>query len=448
VGSVRLSWPAVRRTPVVLLVVLQVAAIVVVGVATVARFHIFAGTDEQAHVAYVEEIATHGQLPWLGRSVMPAQLLAMDRAPSQDVRDPRLLGFGGLSWEAFQPPLYYALAVPAFVAVSSFRGKVFAVRAFDLLLLLAGVALLAFLARAVLGERWQVAFGLALSVLLWPGVVARAITVSNEALEIPIVLLYLLAVWYATDRERGWVLVCAGGLLGLCVLTQLTLICLAPLLVMPLTVFLRARQDRQAVAIAALTIVVPLVLVAPWLISNEARYGALTASSLAQHEQRTLYRPTGTGLGLLASVLWRLPRAALPEEWWSQYGKTALGFILRALPAVLVLAAAVPVVRRPRLLLSRAGTVLVAPFVLGLATLVAIVLLADWPSSFLPRFLNPMLAPFALFAAWASLSTNTPERRLFAVATAITITAAFVWIYMAGAYYFTNVGASLGIHAA
>jgi hypothetical protein len=430
------------------LVALQIAAIVVVGVATVARFHIFAGTDEQAHVAYVQEIAEHGQLPWLGRSVMPPQLLVMDHAPPGSVHDPHRLGFGGLSWEAFQPPLYYVLAVPAFAAVSNFRGKVFAVRTFDLLLLLAGVALLALLARAVVGERWVVAFGLALSVLLWPGVVARAITVSNEALEIPIVLLYILAVWHATERQRGWLLVCAGGLLGLCVLTQLTLICLAPLLAMPLTVFLRARRDRRAVAIAALTIVLPLALLAPWLISNEARYGALTASSLAQQEQRALYRPTGTGLGLLASVLWRLPRAALPEEWWSQYGKTALGVILSALPALLVVVAALPVVRRPRLLLSRTAALLGAPFVLGLATLAGIVLLADWPSSFLPRFLNPMLGPLALFAAWAWLSTDIPERRVLAVAATISITAAFVWVYMAGAYYFTNVGASLGIHAA
>lgn len=77
-----------------------------------------------------------------------------------------------------------------------------------------------------------------------------------------------------------------------------------------------------------------------------------------------------------------------------------------------------------------------------------IVLVADWPSSFLPRFLNPMLAPLALFAAWAWLSTDTPERRVLATATAISIIAAFAWVYLSGAYYFTNVGASLGIHAA
>lgn len=324
----------------------------------------------------------------------------------------------------------------------------FALRTFDLLLLLAGVALLALLAQAVAGSRWLVPYSLALSVLLWPGVVVRAITVSNESLEIPIVLLFLLAAWYATERRRGWMLVCAGGLLGLCVLTQLTLICLAPLLVIPLVIFLRARHDRRAAAIAALTIALPLVLLAPWLISDEARYGALTATSLAEHEQRMLYRPTGSGLGLLVSVLWRLPRAALPEEWWPEYRKTTLGILLRALPALIVLVVALPVIRRSRLLLSRAAGLLAGPFALGLATLVGIVLVADWPSSFLPRFLNPVLSPLALFGAWACLSTDVPERRVITAAAAISSIGALVWVYMAGAYYFTSVGASLGIHAA
>lgn len=126
------------RRSVLGLVVLQVAAIVVVGVATVARFHIFAGIDEEAHIAYVQEIAEHGRLPWLGRSAMPQQLLVMDHAPPRSVGDPRRLGFAGLSWEAFQPPLYYLVAVPAFLAAGSFRAKVFWLLTFDLLLLLAG----------------------------------------------------------------------------------------------------------------------------------------------------------------------------------------------------------------------------------------------------------------------------------------------------------------------
>lgn len=423
-----------------MIVALQVAAILVVGIATVARFHIFAAVDEQAHIAYVEEIADQGALPWLGRTLMPAQLQAVDHSPAQ--------GFGRLSWEAFQPPLYYLLATPAFAAGGGVRGKVIALRAFDLLLLMVGVGLLALLARAAMGSRWLSAYSLALSILLWPGVIVRAITVSNEALEIPLVLGYLVVLWQAARRRQPWMLLGGGALLGACVLTQLTLVCLAPLLAVPMISVLRRRRDRPAIVASILAILTPLALIAPWLISNELRYGALTASALAEHEQRALYPRTGAGVSALVSVLWRLPRAVLPQEWWPEYGKVLLGSVLRALAAALVLLASVPVIRRPRLLLSRAGALLAAPLVLCLATLAAIVLVADWPPVLVPRFLNPMLAPLALFAAWAWRRADVAERWIVGAAGVISLVSAFAWVYMSGAYYFTNVGRALGIHAA
>jgi hypothetical protein len=45
------------------LVGVQIAALLVCGVTTVARFHIWAPVDERAHYAYVQEIAEHGRLP-------------------------------------------------------------------------------------------------------------------------------------------------------------------------------------------------------------------------------------------------------------------------------------------------------------------------------------------------------------------------------------------------
>ena len=73
-------------------------------------------------------------------------------------------------------------------------------------------------------------YAAALSVLLWPGVIVRVITVSNAALELPLALLYVLAVWYASTRREPRLLLGAAGLLGLCLLTGLTLIFLAPLI--------------------------------------------------------------------------------------------------------------------------------------------------------------------------------------------------------------------------
>src|SRR5271165_879465 len=202
------------------LMVVQIAAIVVLGAVTVSRFHVFAEVDERAHLAYVQEVAEHGRIPWVGRDYVPWQELAIEQGtyPHRSGLDPRALGLRGSSYEGWQPPLYYVLAAPAFLIESNYRDKVYAVRAFDLLLLLAAVVILAFLARAVFGQYWRVPYCLALSTLLWPGVIVRAVTVSNAALEVPLVALYVLVVWTATTKPRAWSLVTVGGLLGLCML--------------------------------------------------------------------------------------------------------------------------------------------------------------------------------------------------------------------------------------
>lgn len=431
------------------LAILQITAIVIIGAVTVFRFHIFAEVDERAHLAYVQQVAEHARIPWVGRDHVSWQELAIeqDTYPRPSGLNPRLLGIRGSSYEGWQPPLYYVLAAPAFLFPNDYHDKIFAVRAFDLLLLMATVAILGLLARAVFEERWRVPYCLALSTILWPGVIVRAITVSNAALELPLVPLYVLVVWNATSRPRPRSLVAASVLLGLCVLTQLTLVCLAALLIIPLVKYLRERCDRPALGTATLTLALPLMLVAPWLALNESRYRALTASTLVER----LTAPNGpagpqSGIAAVTSGVARLTRVALPQEWWQEY-KGIPGAISIALPALLLFGA-LPVVRHPRLLRTQAGRLLAAPLLLGLATLVGIVLLAAWPAALFPRYLNPMIPLFALFVAWAWKQTGLGEKSLLGIAALSSFVVALIWVYMAGAYYFTHVGATLGIHAA
>ncbi len=437
------------RDPARVLTILQIAAILVLGAVTVFRFHIFAEVDERAHLAYVQEVAEHGRIPWVGRDYVSWQELAIEQGtyPRPSQLNLSLLGVRGSSYEGWQPPLYYVLAAPAFLIPSDYHDKILAVRAFDLLLLLATVAILALLARAVFEERWRVPYCLALSTILWPGVIVRAITVSNAALELPLVALYVLVVWNATSRPRPRSLMAAGVLLGLCVLTQLTLVCLAVLLLVPLAKYLRERCNRLALGTATLTLALPLMLVAPWLALNESRYHALTGSTLVERLTAP-DGPTGphSGIGAVVSGVGRLTRVALPQEWWQEY-KGILGAILIALPALLLIGA-LPVVRHPRLLCTQAGELIAAPLLLGLATLVGIVLLAAWPAALFPRYLNSMIPLFALFGAWACRQAGLGEKALFRIAALSSFVVALIWVYTAGAYYFTNVGATLGIHAA
>jgi 4-amino-4-deoxy-L-arabinose transferase-like glycosyltransferase len=438
------------RDAAVAVAVCQVAAIFVLGALTVARFHIFAAVDERAHVAYVQEVAEHGRLPWLGRSYVSWQELAIEEHtyPRRSAADPRMLGLRGSSYEAWQPPLYYALAVPAFMVASDYRDKIRAVRALDLVLLMAAVAILAALARTVFKERWPLPYCLALTTLLWPGVLVRAITVSNAALEIPLVLLYVLVLWRASARPRPSSLIAAGGVLGLCVLTQLTLACLAPLLVVPIVAAMRKRRNTATFAAAALAVLLPLLLIAPWLASNESRYGALTASSQVERLTEP-FAPSGphAGFGAVTLGLARLRHFALPQEWWPEY-KGVLGVLAIALPLVLLLVTVIPLARLRRVGPAKTWSLLAGPFVLGLGTLIAIVLVDEWPAALFPRYLNPMLPPLALFSAGVWMRAHLSERTLLGVAALSSLVLMFVWVDMVGAYYFTNAGATLGIHAA
>jgi hypothetical protein len=79
-------------------------------------------------------------------------------------------------------------------------------------------------------------------------VIVRAITVSDAALELPLVSLYVLALWNATATPRVRSLLVAGALAGLCILTQLTLVCLAPLLAVPSSHFSGSAVGDQPLA--------------------------------------------------------------------------------------------------------------------------------------------------------------------------------------------------------
>ncbi len=439
-----------RRRPAVVLIGLQLAAITVVGGVTVARFHIFAGVDELAHVSFVQQFAEHGSLPREGSSYVSWQMEAIeqDTYPRRSSVDPRRIGLGGYSYEAWQPPLYYVLAAPAFLIPSNYRDKVLAVRAFDLLLLLAATAILALLARAVAAERWQTAYAAALSVMLWPGVIVRTITVSNAALELPLALLYVLAVWHATRQPKASLLLGAAGLLGLCLLTGLTLAFLAPLLAVPIVALWRERHERAALRVAALAVVLPAALLSPWLIANEVRYGALTAGGVMRRISLSYVDPTGQSYGVSAALssLWHLDHAMLPQEWWPQYGKTGLDVIALAVPALLLAGALAPALRRPALLRSSAAALLLWPVALGALMLFVGEVVENWPVLF-PRYINAALPLLALFAAWAWGAGGRRQATLLAATAAVSVLSAGVWVFMAGAYYFTNVGASLGIHA-
>jgi hypothetical protein len=427
------------------LVVLQLAAIAVLSVATAARFHVWAEVDERAHYANIQSLAEEGRYPRPEDLVSPeVQAITDDTFPRPSPNDPRNQGLAGRAYEAVQTPVYYLLATPAFLLPVDHRQKVFVLRAFDVALLAVALALAAVLAREVLRERWLAGYAAVLAVVLWPGVLVRMVTVSNDVLAVPVGLLFALLAWQAWTRRSAGRLVAAGGAFGLVVLTKVTLLFLAPVLVLlAADAFLRWQAPRARAAAGA-ALLLPLVLVAPWAAVNEARYGrlGLTEGSAAV---AALYAtdPRLAGQELLARLA-RLLDSALPQEFAAQYEDGGLGAVVtRAMTLALVVFGAAGALVARRATGAIAAIVLGLPLVAGILGLVVGDLLgAD--DHFFGRYLYVGALLFALFGALA-WTVACHRRVVVGWAVGVSLVAAGFWVHLAAAYYFVDLGRRLGL---
>jgi Dolichyl-phosphate-mannose-protein mannosyltransferase len=426
-----------RRRLTKALVVAQLAALLGFGALTVARFHIWAAIDEPGHYAFVQSLAEDGRLPLL-EDLVSWQVAAITSHtwPAPSPLAPAGQGLWGRVYEAFQPPLYYLAAVPVFAAVRDHRQKVFALRAFGLALILGAVAVLWALARrlAAAGEA-LVVFAAGLAVLLWPGLLVRGITVSNDSLILLAAPMFLLAAWGAYERPSNRSLLLASFLLGFCLLSKLTAVALIPTLAWLVIRHRRAGSRRPLVAQAAAA-VLPLLMLLPWLAFNERHYGAFTANAVARSEQLPVAYPMGVphwGIGDLADAVGRLPDGALPGEWGVELNvawvRAAVLLIAVVIPAVALVAV---LRRRDRRAAPGPVPFFALPVVVG-ALLMAFSLLVEDFDIFLLRYLAPVLIPFAMAVA-AVLARDRPAR-VVGGAAVVSVLAGLLWVEGALAYY-------------
>jgi len=371
------------------LVAAQIALLVATGLATVAAFPVWALVDEAAHFDFVQTVAEDFRLPQLGRDTIDDETQRIGYAAPQE-------GLARQSYEAFQPPLYYLAAAPVVAVAGDGIASVRILRGLGLLALLGSAYLLWLLAQRAAPGTPLPAFALALTALLVPAVVVRTVTVSNAALELPLVLGALLALW---DRRH----VLAAVLVGLALLTRLQTAFLVPLLL--------ARP---------VLLVIPALLLVPWVVSNLVRYDAPTAGEIVRDMQAALLEP-----GTRPS---RLLNGLLPEEWWSEFLSTAkrrLRDVAMLVLLVVPLALAVERVRDGEAPERRAWLLLAGPLLVAVALLAVASVAGDW-DFFYPRYLHAALAPFALFAGLV-LGPRWSGR----AAAGITGALAALWAYLA-----------------
>jgi 4-amino-4-deoxy-L-arabinose transferase-like glycosyltransferase len=427
----------VRVRPLQALIALQLTLIVAMGVLTAVRFPFLSPIDEIAHFDYVRVVAEDHRLPVLGEDRMGYAPFALDAGldpdapPPADLKRPK--GLASQSYQAFEPPLYYVLVAPVFAVTDNWNRRVQLVRLCGVVFLLAAAAVLYRLAGRVLPEARLLVFSVALTVLMWPGVIVRAATVSNAALELLLACAFLYVLWQADeDRDQGRLLL-AGALLGLCLLTKLTLVALAPLLLVVAARNALRGGDRRARLAAAGAVALPVLVLMPWLIFNLHHYDALTANSLAKEMQASSVNPTGITytLGRFIDMVPRLFEGILPQEWaFAAVQSPPMGFGLDFLKVALFGLPAVLLAVEPRWLRTRHAALLVAPFLLGIAMVGYVTLVENWPIAS-SRRLYAELPALALFAglSWVRLFRSSRVAPTLAIASSAVLAAA--WVHLA-----------------
>jgi 4-amino-4-deoxy-L-arabinose transferase-like glycosyltransferase len=421
--------------PLNVLVALQLTVIVVAGVLTATQFKFLSVIDESAHFDYVRIVAEDHRVPVLGEDKMGYPVLALNAGLDPDARPApqidRPFGLGAESYQAFEPPLYYMLVAPLFIVTDDWSARVKLVRLAGLGFLLAAAAVMYRFAGRVFPAARLLVFSVALTVLMWPGVVVRSTTVSNAPLELLMAVAFLYVAWRADEERDDRRLLLAGALLGLALLTKFTLVALVPLLAV---VAIRAVR-RGAWRAAAASLALPVLLVTPWLIFNLHHYHAFTANSLAKSMQESIVNPHGIDytLGRFFDMLPRLFEGVVPQDWASFVVAPLVPF---AFDFVTVATFGLPVlllVAEPRWLMTRHATLLVAPFVLGIAMVAWVTLVENWPIAS-SRRLYAELPALALFTGFSAVTLFRSTRTALALAAACSLVLAAGWVDLTARY--------------
>lgn len=271
--------------------------------------------DEEQHFDYVRILAEQHRLPRLGRDLIAPEILDSARAtdrwrrfhlPPQDPGGPADIGLEGLSYEAYHPPLYYALLVPAYLATGgSILDRLLAIRLETVgLAVVSGLLGLALLRRLFPG-RPLVSTAAAVLLTLAPERALATSRVSNDIVpDLAVTLaLLVLAAWWAKPVNIRRAVTC-GLLVGLAALGKLS----AGVIALPLVLGIVALPGRLLRRETWLRGIMPFALVV-----------ALTSGWWLARAALLDGDPTGSAAFLRLSGL--RPRFTITEALWLLLGR-------------------------------------------------------------------------------------------------------------------------------
>ncbi len=282
--------------------------------------------DEPAHVNYVRQLV-EGQWPVIapGDWDQPylSQIVGAEFAPGLPV--------DGITYEDWQPPLYYLLQAPVYALTG---GSLTAMRLLSVALGAGVVALAYIVGRAVFG-RVAPALAVAAFVAFLPQHLAILGSVNNDALSeliIAAILALLVTRWPDAPPEGGRSerrrLLALGLLLGAGFLTKGQAYLMAPVVGVFLLARYWPRPDRssrpvRSIASPLLWVFAPALLMGAVVWGrNAAVYGGLDVLARAAHDEVVVGQPrTAEWLAQygLAGTLGRFARTTF-VSFWGQFG--------------------------------------------------------------------------------------------------------------------------------
>lgn len=319
------------------------------------RTPLWQAPDEPAHFNFVQELATRGRLPRLQPGDYDQAYLDQIKARGF----PPDLAIDGIRYEGHQPPLYYLLAAPLYLASQGWgvAGQVQALRLFGVLLGGGMVALLWASVRRIFPAQPQRAHVAAAFAALLPMHLAMMAAVNNDSLAellIAVGMYRLLGHVQAPAASlRAWTI--TGVVVGLGLLAKFQAYILLPLAAavwLWQALFLTRRRNGVAAGSTdrpiprLLAWLIPaLWLPLPWWVRNLTLYGGSDLLGLQQHDAIVSGQPRT--LDWIAAFGWQAYAERLFlftfQSFWGVFGWLGLFLDARiyALLALLTLFAGV-----------------------------------------------------------------------------------------------------------
>jgi 4-amino-4-deoxy-L-arabinose transferase-like glycosyltransferase len=277
--------------------------------------------DEPAHYNYIRAIAESGRLPVMEPGDYDQGYL--ERITDQRDPFPPELPIDPITYQDYQPPLYYLLATPVYAL---FDGALLPLRLLSVAL---GLGLL-IVAHGVIGTLFPGRPDLALTgtafMAFLPQHVAMMAGVENDALA---ELLVAASLWMGVSYVKGEAggrrfLIWWGLILGSAVLTKVSAYVALPVAL--LAIWLRSRRAGRSlsreVRQAGWVLVPALLLGLPWLIRNMTLYGWTDPLATVRHNLVVEGQPrTAEWLATYGFVgLARQMARTTFQSFWGQFG--------------------------------------------------------------------------------------------------------------------------------